>query len=141
MVRLITHNILACHAKSCTSSPANFPLDLKDVEIVLREAEFNEGFLKGFMPKIEWQALVDAAKQVSGAFLCMFSPSACTTRSSVVFLYSTIHHCSFFLMSLITVLLARRHIAPSSTTRYDGRRLPQSATSCPPRGTYVAHAP
>lgn len=67
MVRLITHNILACHAKPCTSSPDNFPLELKDVEIVVRETEFNAEFIRGFMPKIEWGALVDAAKAVSAS--------------------------------------------------------------------------
>lgn len=62
MVRLITHNLLACHAKGCTTN--NFPLELKDVEIELREAEFNSDFLRGFMSRIEWRALVDAARQV-----------------------------------------------------------------------------
>jgi hypothetical protein len=62
MVRLITHNLLACHAKGCTSN--NFPLAFKDVEIEVREADFNPEFIKNFMPKIEWKALVTAAKQV-----------------------------------------------------------------------------
>ena len=63
MVRLITHNLLACHVKGCTSN--NFPLRFSDVQIELRDAEFNPDFLRGFLPKIEWQALVDAAKEVS----------------------------------------------------------------------------
>ena len=62
MVRLITHNLLACHVKNCNSN--NFPLEFKDVQIELREAEFNPDFLKGFLPKIEWEALVNAARQV-----------------------------------------------------------------------------
>jgi len=62
MVRLITHNLLACHAKGCTSN--NFPLQLKDVQIALREADFNPDFVRGFIPKIEWNALVNAARQV-----------------------------------------------------------------------------
>jgi multifunctional methyltransferase subunit TRM112 len=62
MVRLITHNLLACHARGCTSN--NFPLIFKDVSIELREAEFNPDFLRGFMPKLEWRALVDTAKSV-----------------------------------------------------------------------------
>jgi multifunctional methyltransferase subunit TRM112 len=62
MVRLITHNLLACHAKGCTSN--NFPLELKDVQIELREAEFNPDFLRGFLPKVDWPALVGAARQV-----------------------------------------------------------------------------
>jgi multifunctional methyltransferase subunit TRM112 len=66
MVRLITHNLLACHVKGCTSN--NFPLEFKDVQVELREAEFNADFLRGFMPKIEWKALVDAARQASALF-------------------------------------------------------------------------
>jgi multifunctional methyltransferase subunit TRM112 len=62
MVRLITHNLLACHAKGCTTN--NFPLALQDVVVEVREAEFNADFLRGFLPRIEWTALVNAAKEV-----------------------------------------------------------------------------
>ena len=67
MVRLITHNLLACHAKGCTSN--NFPLRLEDAQIALREADFNPDFIRGFMPKIEWNALVNAARQVPSCSL------------------------------------------------------------------------
>ena len=62
MVRLITHNLLACHVKNCTSN--NFPLAFNNVQIELREAEFNSDFLRGFLPKIEWDALANAAREV-----------------------------------------------------------------------------
>jgi hypothetical protein len=63
MVRLITHNLLACHAKNCTTN--NFPLVFQDVsDVVVREADFNAEFVRGFLPKIEWAALVGAARQV-----------------------------------------------------------------------------
>lgn len=65
MVRLITHNLLACHVKGCTSN--NFPLAFKDVQIELKEAEFNPDFVKNILPRLEWSALVDAARQVSPA--------------------------------------------------------------------------
>lgn len=67
MVRLITHNLLACHAKSCISSPANFPLVFQDAAVEIHEAEFNPDFMRGFLPKIEWRALVSAARQVRSA--------------------------------------------------------------------------
>ena len=66
MVRLITHNLLACHAKGCTSN--NFPLRLKDVSVEIREAEFNVDFVRNFVPRIEWRALVDTAKEVRMCF-------------------------------------------------------------------------
>ncbi|PCH34624.1 Trm112p-domain-containing protein [Wolfiporia cocos MD-104 SS10] len=67
MVRLITHNLLACHAKGCTSN--NFPLQFKDIQVELREAEFNSDFLRGFLPRIEWAALVDASRQLGDTSL------------------------------------------------------------------------
>ncbi|KAG8218084.1 hypothetical protein J3R82DRAFT_3588 [Butyriboletus roseoflavus] len=59
MVRLITHNLLACHAKGCTIN--NFPLILQDIQIELREQEFNPDFIKNILPRLEWPALVGAA--------------------------------------------------------------------------------
>ncbi|KIJ09316.1 hypothetical protein PAXINDRAFT_164387 [Paxillus involutus ATCC 200175] len=67
MVRLITHNLLACHVKGCTSN--NFPLMFQDVQIELREAEFNPDFVTNILPRLEWGALVDAAKQVGDTSL------------------------------------------------------------------------
>jgi len=62
MVRLITHNLLACHAKGCTAN--NFPLQVRDAQLALRAAEFNANFLRGFLPRLEWPALVDTARQL-----------------------------------------------------------------------------
>lgn len=62
MVRLITHNLLGCHVKNCNSN--NFPLEFKNARVELVEAEFNPDFLRVFLPKIEWKALVDTARQV-----------------------------------------------------------------------------
>ncbi|KAG8906918.1 hypothetical protein FRB99_005692 [Tulasnella sp. 403] len=67
MVRLITHNLLACHVKGCDSN--NFPLAFSDAQLEIREAEFNAEFLKGFFPKIEWKALVDSARQLGDVSL------------------------------------------------------------------------
>jgi len=67
MVRLITHNLLACHAKGCTTN--NFPLKLQDVSIEVREAEFNPDFVRGFLSRIEWKALVTAARELGDASL------------------------------------------------------------------------
>jgi multifunctional methyltransferase subunit TRM112 len=64
MVRLITHNLLACHAKSCVASPANFPLRFRDASVAVREAEFNADFLRGFLSRLDWKALVGSAKEV-----------------------------------------------------------------------------
>jgi hypothetical protein len=67
MVRLITHNLLACHAKGCTTN--NFPLKFSNVKLALREADFNPDFLRGFLPRIEWDALVQASREVTKKFI------------------------------------------------------------------------
>ncbi|KAH6902593.1 trm112 [Coprinopsis sp. MPI-PUGE-AT-0042] len=72
MVRLITHNLLACHVKNCTVN--NFPLEFQNVQLEIREAEFNPEFIKGFLPKIEWKALVDTARQLGDTSLPQEQP-------------------------------------------------------------------
>jgi len=66
-MRLLTHNLLACHARSC-NAPTNFPLQFKDVSnLEIVEAEQNLDFLTGLIEgnKLDYRALVGAAKQVS----------------------------------------------------------------------------
>ncbi|KAI9028601.1 Trm112p-domain-containing protein [Hyaloraphidium curvatum] len=58
-MRLITHNMLQCNARGCTSN--NFPLRIADAELEETEAEFNADFLKRMLPKLEWGALVETA--------------------------------------------------------------------------------
>lgn len=65
-MRLLTHNLLACHARSC-NAPTNFPLQFKDVSsLEVIEAEQNFDFLTGLIEgsKLDYKALVGAAKQV-----------------------------------------------------------------------------
>lgn len=62
MVHLITHNLLACHATCCAAN--NFPPKLTNVKLALGEADFNPDFLRGFLPRIEWDALIQASREV-----------------------------------------------------------------------------
>ncbi|KAL7411148.1 hypothetical protein BDY24DRAFT_410288 [Mrakia frigida] len=87
-MRLITHNILACHVKSCNAN--NFPLLLSNVEIEIREAEYNEDFLKGFWPKIEWSALVDTAKTLGDTSLPEEAPDPSVAPPEAVL--KALHH-------------------------------------------------
>ena len=50
------------------ASPTNFPLKFRDAKVELREAKFNEEFLRGFLPRVEWTALVESARDVSRVF-------------------------------------------------------------------------
>lgn len=69
MVRLITQNLLSCPSKLC-SYPANFPLSFRNIEKIQQvEAEFNEEFLRGFIVRLEWDALRKSAGEVSPALV------------------------------------------------------------------------
>lgn len=61
-MRIITHNMLQCHVKNCNSN--NFPLQLKDVQLEMIEAEYSPEFLANILPKLDWEALNATALQV-----------------------------------------------------------------------------
>ncbi|QRV94338.1 Trm112p-like protein [Ceratobasidium sp. AG-Ba] len=73
MVRLITHNILACHARGCTSN--NFPLKFRDAQLAVQEAEYNPAFLAKFMPRLDWAALVTTARELGDDSLPEMQPA------------------------------------------------------------------
>lgn len=66
-MRLLTHNLLACAARSCLTTSQNFPLAFKDVELEIVETEYSETFMRGLLGggKIEWKGLVDTCRSVS----------------------------------------------------------------------------
>ncbi|EIW68863.1 hypothetical protein TREMEDRAFT_31192 [Tremella mesenterica DSM 1558] len=76
MVRLITHNLLSCHVKNCTSN--NFPLVFSEVELVVRPVPENQEFLKRFLPKLEWGALVETARSLGNESLPLIQPETLT---------------------------------------------------------------
>jgi len=88
MVRLITHNLLACHAKGCVSSN-NFPLVFKDAQVEIREADYNEDFLRGFIPKIEWGALVRGSRELGDTSLPENAPEPGTETEDF---FKILHH-------------------------------------------------
>lgn len=60
-MRLLTHNMLSCNIRGVTKG---FPLELEVENFVTKEVPFNPDFLKHIFPKIEWNALHDAAKKM-----------------------------------------------------------------------------
>ncbi|WVR03910.1 hypothetical protein IAU60_000909 [Kwoniella sp. DSM 27419] len=76
MVRLITHNMLACHVKNCTKD--NFPLAFSEVELVIRPAPENLDFIQRFLPKLDWPALVDTARSLGDTTLPDTMPESMT---------------------------------------------------------------
>ncbi|KAI8831755.1 hypothetical protein BJ741DRAFT_616003 [Chytriomyces cf. hyalinus JEL632] len=58
-MRLLTHNMLMCHVKGCSTD--NFPLRIEDAEMEQVEVEFNEDFCRRLINKIDWPAFVQTA--------------------------------------------------------------------------------
>jgi hypothetical protein len=67
-MRLLTHNMLMCNVKGCSTN--NFPLQLKATSIQKEESEFNPDFVKHMLPKLDYNALVTACKDVSAGLDC-----------------------------------------------------------------------
>eukprot|EP00298_Acanthocystis_sp_HF-20_P000778 c11122_g1_i1.p1 GENE.c11122_g1_i1~~c11122_g1_i1.p1 ORF type:complete len:146 (+),score=61.06 c11122_g1_i1:24-440(+) len=60
-MRLLTHNMLASPVKGIQTS---FPLALTVKTIEIKEQELNVDFLRHMIPKLEWEALVEAGNVV-----------------------------------------------------------------------------
>uniref|UniRef100_A0A7S1SR84 Multifunctional methyltransferase subunit TRM112-like protein n=1 Tax=Tetraselmis chuii TaxID=63592 RepID=A0A7S1SR84_9CHLO len=60
-MKLLTHNMLACHIKGVKN---NYPFKIEAKKVEEREAEFNPEFLRHIFPRLEWTALKEAAETV-----------------------------------------------------------------------------
>ncbi|XP_042033992.1 multifunctional methyltransferase subunit TRM112 homolog A-like [Salvia splendens] len=58
-MRLLTHNMLSSNIKGLTSG---FPLGIEVEKTEEKEVEMNADFLRNMFAKVEWKALVEAAK-------------------------------------------------------------------------------
>ncbi|PSR99882.1 Multifunctional methyltransferase subunit TRM112-like protein [Actinidia chinensis var. chinensis] len=60
-MRLLTHNMLSSNIKGVTNG---FPLLIEAEKVVEKPVDFNPDFLRNIFPKIDWKALVAAARAV-----------------------------------------------------------------------------
>ncbi|KAJ6405176.1 hypothetical protein OIU84_013198 [Salix udensis] len=58
-MRLFTHNMLSSNIKGVANG---FPLRIEVDQVVEKQVDFNPDFLQNMFPKLEWKALVDAAR-------------------------------------------------------------------------------
>lgn len=117
-MRLLTHNLLACHAKACQTTSNNFPLVLKDVQLELIEAEPNEMFVKGFLPKLDWPALVKTARSLGDTSLPDQGPDPSKPLEDAD-LIQLLHH---VLLEVSTLALIGKSCRGSKTLCLDRRR-------------------
>ncbi|XP_010270027.1 PREDICTED: multifunctional methyltransferase subunit TRM112-like protein At1g22270 [Nelumbo nucifera] len=60
-MRLLAHNMFSCNIKGVMNG---FPLRLEVEKFVEKEVDFSVEFLRNIFPKIEWKALVNAARSM-----------------------------------------------------------------------------
>ncbi|OWM79947.1 multifunctional methyltransferase subunit TRM112 homolog A [Punica granatum] len=60
-MRLLTHNMLSCNIKGVTNG---FPLIIEAEKVLEKPVDLNPDFLRNMFHKVEWKALVDAAKSL-----------------------------------------------------------------------------
>jgi multifunctional methyltransferase subunit TRM112 len=65
-MKLLTHNMLSSNIKGAANG---FPLRIEVEKAIEMQVELNAGFLRNVFPKIEWKALVHAARTMGYAQL------------------------------------------------------------------------
>ncbi|XP_059460829.1 multifunctional methyltransferase subunit TRM112 homolog A [Corylus avellana] len=65
-MRLLTHNMLSSNIKGVANG---FPLGIEVEKVIEKQVELSADFLRNLFPKIEWKALVDAARTMGYAEL------------------------------------------------------------------------
>ncbi len=60
-MKLLTHNMLSCHIKGVKNG---YPLKIEAVDVQERDADYDPEFLRHIFGKIQWPALVEAAKSM-----------------------------------------------------------------------------
>ncbi|KAG1680207.1 hypothetical protein FOA52_000321 [Chlamydomonas sp. UWO 241] len=58
-MKLLTHNMLACHIKGVKN---NYPFLIEAVNVETRDADYNPDFLKHIFPRIVWPAFMEGAR-------------------------------------------------------------------------------
>lgn len=73
-MKLLTHNMLACHIKTVKNG---FPFKIEATKVEEIEADFDPDFLRHIFPRIEYKALREAAETLGAAsFSEQFCPLA-----------------------------------------------------------------
>ncbi|KAJ4916394.1 Multifunctional methyltransferase subunit TRM112-like protein [Raphanus sativus] len=85
-MRLITHNMLSCNIKGVANG---FPLKIEAESVIEKEVDFNPDFLRHMFAKIEWKALVEAARSLGYSELPEDSPAAAAEDESLL---KKLHH-------------------------------------------------
>ncbi|CAN6596299.1 multifunctional methyltransferase subunit Trm112p [Trichomonascus vanleenenianus] len=73
-MKVMTTNFVQCVVKDCAKTGNAFPLQYSDVTLVRQEAEFEPEFIANVLPKLDWDALVQTAKELGNPNLPQDKP-------------------------------------------------------------------
>ncbi|XP_028915053.1 multifunctional methyltransferase subunit TRM112-like protein [Ornithorhynchus anatinus] len=62
-MKLLTHNLLTSHVRG-VGPRDGYPLRIQATEVRVNAVDFNPEFVSRMIPKMEWQALVEAAESL-----------------------------------------------------------------------------
>lgn len=66
-MKLLTHNMLACHIKTVKNG---YPFKIEATKVEEIEADFDPDFLRHIFPRIEYSALREGAEALGAHYLC-----------------------------------------------------------------------
>ena len=69
-MKLLTHNMLS--SKGIKGVNVGFPLLIDAKEVKKREVEFNGEFVARIIPKLDWNAVLEAAKSINEVRMTRF---------------------------------------------------------------------
>lgn len=84
-MRILTHNMVTCLIKNC---PQKFPLSINAKKVEVVESEINIEFLKNLLPKLDWNALVSASKDLKIENFPENAPSELEDESTIKLLHN-----------------------------------------------------
>ena len=73
-MKFVTTNFVKCAVKACDSSTDAFPLLFLECQIVQEEQDYNPDFIKHILERLEWDAVVQVARELGNESLPVVKP-------------------------------------------------------------------
>ncbi len=68
-MKFMTTNFVKCSIKTCDSTTDSFPLKYQNCSLVQEEQEFNPEFIVSILDRLEWDAILKVAQDVSNQMI------------------------------------------------------------------------
>ncbi|KAH3667074.1 hypothetical protein WICMUC_005421 [Wickerhamomyces mucosus] len=73
-MKFLTTNFVKCSVKSCDSTTDSFPLGYDNCKLVQTEQEFKPDFILSILERLDWNALIQVAKDLGNESLPPVKP-------------------------------------------------------------------